>query len=120
VIVSPDGQCIISGSEDTSIRIWNADYSAETITIGHAVAVTMLALSHDGTHLASSSRDKRIRMWDTNSGVEVLHPLEGHEDIILSISFSPDGMKIVSGSDVNEGAIHIWDATSGGLALRPL
>ncbi|MEH1889784.1 MAG: WD40 repeat domain-containing protein [Nostoc sp.] len=35
----------------------------------------------------------------------------GHEDWVLSVAFSPDGQRIVSGSD--DETIRIWDATTG-------
>ena len=37
-------------------------------------------------------------MWDASSGECVLGPLEGHTSGVTSVSFSPDGSRIVSGS----------------------
>jgi len=39
--------------------------------------------------------------------------LTGHTNIICSVAFSPDGLKIVSGS--RDNSIKIWDAQSGHL-----
>ncbi|KAF7972469.1 hypothetical protein HWV62_17886 [Athelia sp. TMB] len=48
----------------------------------------------------------------------LLQTLRGHEGDVQCVSFSPDGSRIVSGSD--DGAVRVWDALSGQLALPPL
>jgi WD40 repeat protein len=49
-------------------------------------------------------------VWDAQSGA-ALQTLEGHSDWVSSVAFSPDGLKIVSGS--NDSAVRVWDAQSG-------
>ena len=46
-------------------------------------------------------------MWDASSGEYVLGPLEGHTDWVTSVSFSPDGSRIVSGS--YDATVRVWD-----------
>jgi WD40 repeat protein len=41
----------------------------------------------------------------------MLPALRGHDDIIESVAFSPDGSKIVSGSQ--DKTIRVWDAGTG-------
>jgi len=36
--------------------------------------------------------------------------LEGHSDRVASVSFSPDGKRIVSGS--NDNSVKVWDISS--------
>jgi WD40 repeat protein len=62
VACSPDGQYIISGSDDGSIRIWDADTGA---TVGkplkaHERPVWSVAYSPDGRHIISGSRYRRF------------------------------------------------------------
>jgi WD40 repeat protein len=49
---------------------------------------------------------------------EMLPPLRGHNDWIVSVAFSPDGSKIISGSD--DKTIRVWDASTGIEMLPPL
>ena len=45
-------------------------------------------------------------------------PLQGHMNCVMSVSFSPDGRHIVSGS--SDRTIILWDAQTGGQVENPL
>ena len=74
---SPDGTRIVSGSDDKTLRLWDAK-SGQPIGAplqGHEDAVSSVAFSPDGTRIVSGSDDKTLRLWDARSG-EVLSVLE--------------------------------------------
>ena len=55
-----------------------------------------------------------VKVWDASSGQETL-TLKGHtNDFVLNVAFSPDGQRVVSGSDDN---IKVWDASKS--ATKP-
>jgi WD40 repeat protein len=66
VAFSPDGNHIISGSKDRTIRIWDAQNKGMAVDVleGHTGSVDSVAFSPDGTHIISSSSDHAIRIWD--------------------------------------------------------
>ena len=80
VAYSPDGQRIISGSYDKTIRIWDAETSAAVgkPLEGHSGWVESVAYSPDGQHIISGSEDKTIRIWDAETGAAFGEPIEGH------------------------------------------
>ena len=50
-----------------------------------------------------------LKVWDAQTGQETL-TLKGHSGYVLSVSFSPDGKRIVSGSA--DKTVKIWDISS--------
>ena len=73
-----------------------------------ACAAWPSARTADG--LQGASWDGTIKLWDATSGQETL-TLKGHAKGVLSVAFSPDGKRIVSGSD--DSAIKVWEAETG-------
>ena len=57
----------------------------------------------------SGSYDNTVKIWDAQTGQETL-TLKGHSAEVNSVSFSPDGKRIVSGSQDN--TLKIWDISS--------
>jgi len=110
VAYSPDGQHIISGSFDKTIRIWNAETGSAVgkPLEGHTGWVSSVAYSPDGQHIVSGSGDETIRIWNAGTGSAVGKPLEGHTDSVSSVAYSPDGQHIISGC--SDRAIHLWDS----------
>jgi WD40 repeat protein len=64
VAFSPDGLRLASGSDDQTVKLWDAETGQETLTIkGHTGRVTDLKFSPDGKRLAASS-DQTVKLWE--------------------------------------------------------
>ena len=64
VAISPDGQRIISGSWDKTVRIWDASSGKQLQLLkGHERWVTSVAISPDDQRIISGSWDSTVRIW---------------------------------------------------------
>ena len=67
------------------------------------------AVSANGRLLALR-KDKDIYLWDLTTG-QFLRQLTGHTNNVSSVSFSPDGQTLASGS--NDETVRLWDVATG-------
>ena len=72
--------------------------------------VSSVSWDPTGARIVSGSWDKIVRVWDANRPGKCLLTLKGHTGAVNSVSFSPDGKRIVS---VTNEEIKVWDAKSG-------
>lgn len=111
VAISRDGRYLVSGSQDHTVRIWDAATGkTRRVLSGHSDHVTSVAMSADRQQIVSGSRDQTIRIWDLTSG-DTLQVLAQHTGAVTSVAISMDGRRLVSGSD--DHTIRIWDAATG-------
>ncbi|KAJ5462601.1 hypothetical protein N7475_007545 [Penicillium sp. IBT 31633x] len=111
VVVSPDSQTVASGSDDLTIKFWDARTGEELRTLtGHSSDFRSVTFSPDSQMVASGSHDKTIKLWDARTGKE-LRTLRGHSHGVQSVTFSPDSQTVASGS--KDWTIKLWDAQTG-------
>ena len=64
VAMSPDGQTIVSGSGDNTIKVWNLDTGELLHTLeGHSDSVNSVAISPNGRTIVSGSEDETVKVW---------------------------------------------------------
>jgi WD40 repeat protein len=111
VAFSFHGEHIASGSNDKTVRLWDARTGALAHELrGHQSSVTSVAFSPDGEHIASGSYDRTVRLWDVQTGA-LAHEFKGHQGPVSSVAFSPYGEHIASGS--YDKTVRLWDVQTG-------
>ena len=120
VAVTGDGRRAVSGSEDTTLRVWDLESGEELATLqGHADYVCAVAVTGDGRRAVSGgSWYNTLKVWDISTGLnaglesgEELATLRGHANWVSAVAVTGDGRRAVSGSWDN--TLKVWDLESG-------
>jgi len=108
---SPDGKTLAVGSHG-QVAIWDLEKALPIKVLTNVLgAVNDLRFSPKGDVLAAAggqpSAKGDLRLYQT-SDWKLLATLRGHDDVIFSVSFTPDGGKLASASF--DHTVKIWDA----------
>ncbi len=130
VSVSPAGRFIAVGYQDGALLIWDIydyiekrnEYRPERL-LNHSAGISDITFSDDGTLLLAGSLDKRATLWQIwDKNYEELDNekefpfkdskfqpirLEDHMDWVLSVAFSHDGKKALTGCA--DGSVKIYE-----------
>jgi len=119
VSFSPDGQIVASSATDRTAKLWQLDGTLLNTLEGHTSAVWDVTFSPDGQQLATASSDNQVKLWQLSPKDDVggepttatlLITLNGHEDSVQQVAFSPDSATLISSS--NDKTTLLWDLAS--------
>jgi len=102
---SPDGQFVLSGSWDRTVRIWNVN--GELVQMFYlSDKVSSVSWSPDGDKIVSGTYDSKIYVHNVKSG-QLIDTLKIASGPVYSVSVSSDGSKIVAGTADN--TLRVWN-----------
>lgn len=107
--LSEDGQWLITGCEEKTVRIWDVETGKEVHAFaGHQKPVRDCCLSGDKKFLATFDRSGTARLWEVATGKELraieVQPQPDH------VHFSQDAKKLVTWS---RSRLTLWDLERG-------
>lgn len=104
--VTPDGQKLISGSWDDTIKIWDLHKEELINTLkDHTSDVECVAITPDGQTLVSAGWDKTIKIWDLKTS-ELLNSIPCSNSVVL-VAITSDGKNLISSETYN--IINLWN-----------
>jgi WD40 repeat protein len=108
VAFSPDGGRVLTGGNDQKVRIWEVASGEELFTVpGNACA-----FSPDGQQIVTgvnNATNNAAVLWDATDGHEITR-FKGHTESIMSVAYSPDGTRFVTGS--RDLTAKVWDVST--------
>ena len=111
IAISPDLPMVATGSEDTTIRLWNINTGlVSRILAGHQKSVETIAFHPDRSGLLySGDRAGVIKLWQVNLGTELIS-IDSKQGKVNCLAISPDGKLMISGG--SDKTIKLWDLDS--------
>ncbi|KAI5892694.1 WD40 repeat-like protein, partial [Schizophyllum commune H4-8] len=111
IVFSPDSKNLAIASAD-SLQIWDISACCCIAMKTHQqddLDITCIAYSPGGAHVAYGTQSGTVWLWDleTDHSSQVGNTLEGRNQRIACVAFSPAGKTIAS---ISGEALRIWDA----------
>ena len=111
VSISSDGELLVSGGDDGTVRLWNfASGELQQTWHGRENYVMEVLFAPNEELVVSASQSGVLRVWDPSQPYP-LRTLRGHGNDVLSATINPDGTLFSADRD---GVIKTWDPLVAG------
>merc|ERR1712123_508595 len=109
VVFHPTEDIVITGSHDSTVRVWNVPNSSTTSVLRvHDGPVTGLSLHATGDYVLTTSTDQHWAFSDIRTGRLVSRVQDSSAPVALTCAqFHPDGL--IFGTGTADAQIKIWD-----------
>lgn len=107
--LSGHGNTVVSGSYDTSVRVWNIDTGeCQWVLNGHAQRVYSAVLDYKRNRCISGSMDWFVKVWSLDTGT-LLYSLEGHTSLVGLLDLNRTTLV----SAAADSTLRVWDPDTG-------
>uniref|UniRef100_M4BWC5 Uncharacterized protein n=1 Tax=Hyaloperonospora arabidopsidis (strain Emoy2) TaxID=559515 RepID=M4BWC5_HYAAE len=104
--VSSGPTLIVSGSDDRTLKLWDVRSKRAVKSLETEYQVTAVCFLADNSRVVAGGLDGDINLWDLRKD-KVATVLQGHADIVTSVSLSPNGAFLLS--NAMDSTVRKWD-----------
>jgi guanine nucleotide-binding protein subunit beta-2-like 1 protein len=113
IAISSDGQFALSGSWDTTLRLWEINTGKCTRRfVGHTKDVLSVAFSSDNRQIVSASRDRTVKLWNTLGECKYTFIEGGHTEWVSCVRFPPVPNAQVIVSAGWDKLVKVWSSST--------
>ena len=104
---------LISGSNDNTVKLWDAASGIAVNTLHGNRAVTCLDHSKSKNLTVTGHNDNRLRLWDvrSNEGELIKQTFKSHKGWVTSVEFHPKEENLFISSSLDK-SVKVWDVRS--------
>lgn len=110
--LTPDGERLVSASEDGTARIWDWRRGKCLARLDYDGPVYDASFSPDGKLLAVAMGDGQVEIRDADS-LRKRFVLTGHVGPVYALAFSPDARWLATGGGEKDFTCRVWDVATG-------
>lgn len=113
IAVSSNGQRLISGSFDKTVRIWKKNTAGQwkpSLLVEHDHWVSYVSISADGKHALTSAKDMTAKLWNLDGETFVKDQQTGHKHWVLDVAVNNAGDMVFSCS--RDQSLRMWQKTT--------
>ena len=112
MVLSPDGDIVVCGSQDNTVHFWRRSTLKDSMMSGYPFKPSALAFDESGSFLATGGSEEVTVCSFKGNGPEGTSPLslKLHTKPITSLAFANRGMSLASGS--RDGTVVLWNLKS--------
>jgi hypothetical protein len=104
----PSNDCIVSSSNDGTLRLWDLKGRAHRLISSRAGARRMFLITNNGQHVYHDTEDGHFARHDITSGST--HIIHRHQPTITALAATPDGSGLLVGA--SDGSLSRWHLRS--------
>ncbi|MGH8908457.1 MAG: pentapeptide repeat-containing protein [Egibacteraceae bacterium] len=100
VAVTPDGRLVVSGGNDSRLRVWDLSSGKQWRDLGYSEefrsVVRAVTVSGDGEWVVYGNGAGALEIWDLKTGA-FQRSLRSHGTSVQALAVTPDGARVISG-----------------------
>jgi WD40 repeat protein/serine/threonine protein kinase len=98
----------LTGHANGKVVLWDIDRAEKIASVQRNEAnIWAVAFTGDPYRFATASHDWKVTLWDARQAAAPLQVLDGHENSVQSLAYSPQRLLLASGSA--DRTVRVWD-----------